>query len=64
MASLFGLIAKFLPLIFAFGFVVPVIAQSMTALGWAAPFGLSPLGFALIVGGCWGLIAQTKGRWI
>lgn len=64
MASLLGLIAKFLPLIFAFGFVVPVIAQSMAALGWTGPLGLSPLSFALVVGSVWGLIAQIKGRWI
>lgn len=64
MSSRLALIMKFLPLIFAFGFVVPVIAQSMAAMGWASPFGLSNLHFALIAGGSWGLIAQIKGRWI
>ena len=58
------LILKFLPLIFAFGFLVPVIAQGMQAAGIAAPFGLSTLVFALIVGGAWGFFAQVKGRWI
>lgn len=64
MSSRLALIMKFLPLIFAFGFVVPVIAQSMAAMDWAAPFGLGKLDFALIIGGGWGLIAQIKGRWI
>ncbi|MEM1051929.1 MAG: hypothetical protein AAGI28_07530 [Pseudomonadota bacterium] len=53
-----------LPLIFAFAFVVPVIAQVMGSLGLPAPFGLSPLTFALLVGGGWGLFAQISGRWI
>lgn len=57
-------ILAILPLIFAFGFLVPVIAQGMDAAGVAAPFGLSSLVFALIVGGTWGLFAQIKGRWI
>jgi ABC-type dipeptide/oligopeptide/nickel transport system permease component len=53
-----------LPLIFAFAFMVPVIDQGMQALGWSAPFGLSTLTFALIIGGAWGLFAQIKGRWV
>jgi len=53
-----------LPLVFAFAFLVPVIDQLMQAAGIAAPFGLSTLTFALIVGGTWGLIAQIRGRWI
>lgn len=62
--KLLQLILKFLPLIFAFGFVVPVIAQGMEALNWKAPFGLTTMFFALIIGGIWGLFAQLKGRWI
>lgn len=57
-------IAAGLPIIFAFAFVVPVIAQGMDALSLTAPFGLSTLTFALIIGGAWGLFAQAKGRWI
>lgn len=53
-----------LPLIFAFAFLVPVIDQGMQALGLAAPFGLSTLTLALIIGGAWGLIARISGRWI
>ena len=58
------LVAAALPLIFAFAFLVPVIDQGMQAVGLSAPFGLSTLTFALIVGGAWGVIAQTTGRWL
>jgi len=64
MEQLLRLIMAGLPLIFAFGFLVPVIAQGMEALGWQAPFGLGTLTFALIVGGTLGLIAQIRNRWI
>ena len=62
--KLLGGILKFLPLIFAFGLLVPVIMQGMDAMGWQAPFGLSALAFAVIIAGGWGLIAQVTGRWI
>ena len=64
METILGFILKVLPLIFAFGFLAPVIAQGTEALGWAPPFGLSALTFALIIGGAWGLFAQLTGRWI
>ena len=64
MERVLKLIAAGLPLVFAFAFLVPVIDQGMQALSLAAPFGLSTLTFALIVGGAWGLIAQVTGRWI
>ena len=53
-----------LPLIFAFAFLVPVIDQGMQALTLSAPFGLSTLTFAFIIGGAWGLVAQVTGRWV
>lgn len=64
MQRLLGLVVALLPLIFAFAFLVPVIAQGMEALDLQAPFGLPTLTFALIMGGGWGLIAQMTGRWI
>lgn len=64
MTNIIGAIVKLLPLIFAFAFLVPVIAQAMLAIGISAPFGLSTLTFALIVGGSWGLVAQFTGRWV
>jgi len=57
-------IVWFLPLIFAFAFLVPVIDQGMQALGLSAPFGLSTLTLALILAGAWGLFAQVTGRWV
>ena len=53
-----------LPLIFAFAFLVPVIDQGIQALGLSAPFGLSTLTFAAVIGGAWGLVAQVTGRWV
>ncbi|MEL6237726.1 MAG: hypothetical protein AAFQ90_03935 [Pseudomonadota bacterium] len=58
------LVAAGLPLIFAFAFLVPVIDQGMQAVGLPAPFGLSTLTFALVVGSAWGMLAQTTGRWL
>lgn len=57
-------IVWFLPLIFAFAFLVPVIDQGMQALGLSAPLGLSTLSLALILAGAWGLFAQVTGRWV
>lgn len=36
----------------------------MQAMGLTAPFSLSTLTFALILGGAWGLFAQITGRWV
>jgi hypothetical protein len=55
---------KAMPLIFAFGFLVPVFNQALITLGWQPPFGLSPLALSLIIAGFWGVIAQATGRWI
>ena len=35
------------PLLFGVGFLAPLIAQSMSALGISAPLGLTPLAFGL-----------------
>ncbi|HAU21652.1 MAG TPA: hypothetical protein DCS24_03495 [Erythrobacter sp.] len=58
------LVVAALPLIFAIGFLAPVMAQGMIALGWSALAGLTPLQFGLIVAGIWGLVATVTGRWI
>lgn len=58
------LIAGALPLIFAFAFLVPVIDQGMRALEVNAPFGLTTLTFALVIGGVWGSFAKLTGRWV
>ncbi len=57
-------ILYFGPLIFAFGFLAPLIMQTMARAGWAPPFALSPLVFALSLAGAFGLVAQLRGRWL
>lgn len=59
-----GLILWARPLLFAFGFLVPLLRTVIERAGWTAPLGLSSLSFALLVGGGWGLLAQLRGRWI
>lgn len=55
---------RFGPLIFAFGFLAPLIAQIIQALDIVPPFGLEPLAIGLILAGLLGLAAQARGRWI
>ncbi|MEM1390894.1 MAG: hypothetical protein AAGG45_07415 [Pseudomonadota bacterium] len=52
------------PLLFAFGFIVPLMSQIIQLSGWVPPFGLTPLMFALILGGAYGIVGQVRGRWI
>ena len=52
------------PLLFAFGFLAPLIAQVIKAMAWTPPFGLTPLMTGLIIGGTLGLIAQIRGTWV
>lgn len=63
MISAIRTIFYFGPLIFAFGFLAPLIAQVITRLDWTPPFGLSALMTGLIVAGLLGTIAQVRGRW-
>lgn len=64
MLAVIKTIFQFGPLIFAVGFLIPLIAQILLALGWTPPFGLSAWTFAAIVGGGYGVFAQITGRWI
>jgi hypothetical protein len=52
------------PLIFAFGFIAPLVAQSLSALDISMPGDLSPVTVGLAVAALWGGFAQWKGRWI
>ena len=52
------------PLIFAFGFLAPLIAQTLSMSGVTPPFGLSPLETGFILAGTLGLAAQIRGRWL
>ncbi len=53
-----------MPLFFGIGFIAPLVAQSLVALGISAPFGLGPAAFGLLVGAPWGLYATWRGRWL
>ncbi|WP_108788771.1 hypothetical protein [Erythrobacter sp. Alg231-14] len=64
MERLLKTIAGSLPLIFAFAFLVPVIDQGMQAAQVSAPFGLTTLTTAILIGGGWGVFALLKGRWV
>lgn len=55
---------EFGPLLFAFGFLAPLIAQIISRTGWTPPFGLTALMVGLIIGGLFGLTAQIRGRWV
>ena len=52
------------PLLFGIGFLAPLTTQTIAAMGWTPPFGLSPLLVGLIFGGAYGLVAQVRERWI
>jgi len=53
-----------MPLLFGIGFVAPLLAQTMAALGVAAPWGLSRSALGCLVGAPWGLYAMRRGRWL
>jgi hypothetical protein len=52
------------PILFGVGFLAPLIAQSVDALGWQAPFGLPSIAFGLVVGTMLGLLARYRGSWV
>ena len=64
MQSVIKAIFHFGPLLFGFGFMAPLISQTIQAMSWSPPFGLTPLVTGLIVGGALGLAAQIRGTWI
>lgn len=64
MERLIGFVLSIMPLLFGFGFLVPVMRQAIARIGWTPPLGLSPLVFALLVCGGWAIIAQVRKRWI
>lgn len=52
------------PILFGVGFLAPVIAALLGAVGMAAPFGLAPLHFGLVTGALLGVIARQRGTWL
>lgn len=59
-----GAFFKWKPLIFAFGILMPLVAQTLVALEARLPTGMHPLWIGFAVGVLWGGLAQWKGRWI
>ena len=53
-----------MPLLFAFGFLMPLLQQIMDHIGLNALFGVPNLYFSALVAGIWGIVAQITGRWI
>jgi hypothetical protein len=53
-----------LPFLFGIGFIAPLIAELMAALGMNPPLGLTRIGFGLLFGGAWGLYATWRGSWL
>lgn len=52
------------PLIFAFGFIMPLTAEVITRGGLSVPFDMSPLWVGFGLAAIWGSFAQITGRWI
>ena len=53
-----------MPLLFAFGFLMPLLLQIMEHIGPNAVLGVPNLYFSALVAGSWGIVAQITGRWI
>ena len=63
-ASAIAGLMRAMPLLFAFGFLMPLLLQIMDHIGLHAAFGVPNLYFSAIVAGIWGIVAQITGRWI
>ncbi len=64
MSAIIKYIFEYGALVFAFGLMAPLIAQTLVAFGIIGIFGLSPLFIGCLIAGLYGLFAQIKGRWI
>lgn len=53
-----------MPFLFGIGFIAPLIAQIMQRWDIAAPLGISPIMFGMLIGAPWGLITVIRGRWL
>ncbi len=51
------------PIAFAIGFLTPLIAQSMSALGWSVE-GVPNLLVSLVIALVLGITAQIRGGWL
>ncbi len=59
-----GLFFRFKPLIFAFGIMMPFIAQVLIATRAPLPVAVSPWAIGFVIAALWGGFAQWKGRWV
>lgn len=59
-----GRLSNYGPLLFAFGFLTPLIATIIESANIALPMDASPLLGGFIIATLWGGIAQVTGRWI
>lgn len=64
MESVFKKLSDLGPLLFGWGFVAPLIAQSLDAASIEAPWSLSSLAFGMLVGTLLGSLATWRGRWV
>ena len=64
MVAVIRLVFTYGPLIFAFGFLAPLIAQIITKAGWTMPGDVSPIWIGLAAAAVLGLTAQVRGCWI
>ncbi len=64
MKNILGTLSNYGPLLFAFGFMAPLIATILERTGTPLPFDLTPLIAGLILGGLYGLYAQIRGTWL
>ena len=55
---------RLMPLWFGIGFIAPLTAQSISALGWASTLPGSPIVPGLVLGVVWGGSTVLRGRWI
>jgi len=68
MSTAFVSTLKFLfsigPILFGLAFMAPVLAEVLTAVGIATPFGAPAIFTGLVVGAAWGTYAYVKGSWV
>lgn len=55
---------RILPFIFGIAFLAPLFAEIIVRIGMTPPLDMTPIAWGLIIGGAWGLIATSTGRWI
>ena len=52
------------PVFFGLLIFAPMLAAVLEAAGVTQVAGTTPLAAAMVLGGAWGLVAKTRGRWL